>query len=84
MTNNRKLFFERKYKRWDDLPKICKTCSYTDYDFRDEDSPSIFHCEKGLVFPVKKNSCKKYKDGRSVGNPGIAEEPKEIENGNMV
>ena len=52
--------------RWDEIPDCCKECvclEYADNEYSDTSSP---YCTKNIVFPTKKQTCKKqekYKGG---------------------
>ena len=41
-----------------ELPDVCRTCRFRDFDAADEYSNFWHYCTKGLYIPTKKNSCK--------------------------
>ena len=41
------------------LPDCCRSCPYCGWDSQDEYSPIWYYCEAGVMFPVRKGSCKR-------------------------
>lgn len=42
-----------------DIPSCCNGCICLGSDFKDEYSPSYFYCGMGMMFPTKKQKCKR-------------------------
>lgn len=55
-----------KYLSYSRVPKVCKVCNNLDSDCADEYSPVFFYCTQNLIFPTKKQSCKKRRLFKSV------------------
>jgi len=62
-----------------DVPNCCLGCDNLESDYSEMTDTTWYFCRLNLIFPVKKNNCKKSTDGESHIDANGVEITKKIE-----